>query len=87
MKSLVKLTNAHTSGAGNNPVIYVDLESAVAVCSGMSYDSNGNQEQYGTVIQFGNGATITVKEHLVEVIALIEGRDPKPAKLLYGKKQ
>lgn len=46
-----------------------------------NYDEPGN-----TTILIGNNHNYFVSEHITEVIALLEGRDPRPAKVLYGSK-
>lgn len=47
-----------------------------------TYDEPGN-----TVIIIDTHSMFFVDEHISEVIALIEGRDPRPAKVLFGKKE
>lgn len=36
-------------------------------------------------IKMPNGYGISVKESIPEILAILEGRDPKPAKILYGR--
>lgn len=40
-----------------------------------------------TSIQGPNNGFVFVKEHITEVIALLEDRDPAPAKVLFGGKK
>lgn len=47
----------------------------------VGYDEPGN-----TVILIDNNYMFFIEEHISEVIALMEGRDPRPAKVLFGKK-
>lgn len=44
------------------------------------YDEPGS-----TVIICDNNTMFFVDEHISEVVALMEGRDPRPAKVLFGK--
>lgn len=48
----------------------------------IGYDEPGN-----TVILIDNNCMFFIEEHISEVIALMEGRDPRPAKVLFGKKE
>lgn len=45
-----------------------------------------NDDPGNTVIICDNNTMFFVDEHISEVIALMEGRDPRPAKVLFGKK-
>lgn len=40
-----------------------------------------------STVLYCDAQTFYVNEHISEVLALIEGRDPKPARILYGKKK
>lgn len=50
---------------------------------------SGTQYNYtepgNTVIICENNVMFFVDEHISELIALLEGRDPRPAKVLFGK--
>jgi len=56
--------------------VYVDLEKVVAI-----------SVQHGhTALHIMNIGMIAVAEHITEVVALLEGRDALPSKILFGKK-
>ena len=44
-----------------------------------------NYDEPGNTIIITENTSFFIEEHIVEVIALLEGRDPRPAKILYGK--
>ena len=58
-----------------------------------SYSYNHNYHRYmpegidsGTGIVLTKEITVYVKEHIAEVVAILEGRDAYPAKVLFGDK-
>lgn len=65
---------------GNNMAAGSTLNTYTGVNVG--YDEPGN-----TVILIDNNCMFFIEEHISEVIALMEGRDPRPAKVLFGKKE
>lgn len=40
-----------------------------------------------TTIMIEGHQQIFIDQHISEVLAILEGRDPRPAKILYGKKE
>lgn len=86
-KVLTKLTNYHTG----EPV-YVDLAALVGVDT--EYVDHYSAVSNNTVQVKNGGATrllfpnaqFIVSEHVQVIIALIEGRDPAPAQIIYGHK-
>lgn len=80
--------------------LYLNLTKVVGVRPSMRNPSNTNtfvsngvnlsstyDEPGNTVIVIDSNCMFFVDEHISEVIALIEGRDPRPAKVLFGKKE
>lgn len=61
----------------NSEYIYVDIESVKAI-------STFNN---GTTLHIEGIGIIQIKEHITEVIAILEGRDPAPSKILFGNKK
>ena len=48
------------------------------------YDSDYVPAEAKTLISMQGGAPLYVKEHIAEILAYLEGRDPLPAKVLFG---
>lgn len=70
------MPNIYNSIGNDCPYVYVDIEKIIAVSS-----------SYGkTVLHAANIGNIVIGEHISEVIALMEGRDALPSKILFGKK-
>lgn len=89
-KKLTKLTYP------NGKPIYIDLSKVDSVqelehyhLTGMSLNStNTVPDQYpARTVIISHGQHYHVHEHLFEVLAIIENKDPYPAQVLYGKKK
>jgi hypothetical protein len=70
--------NPSNTSNGNN---YNGLGN-VSVSSYTTYDEPGNT----MIMLHGSSQFIFIQEHISEVIALMENRDPRPARILYGSK-
>lgn len=84
-----------------NAEIYVDISSVKCIrrsykpnIQGQSFSAGSTtgtlNTYYGddpgnTVLTIEGNMQIYVEEHISEVLAMIEGRDPRPAKVLFGK--
>lgn len=71
-KRLIRFKDQHSKEP-----IYVNIDDIFSICK--STDSS-------TIITSNNGFTVTVEEHIAEVVAIIEERDSLPAKVLFGTK-
>lgn len=95
-KILTRLTSAETGKP-----MYIDLTEIIGVESDIYTQiynppppSTSNNAVFittsdnwilATRITSKEGSTFTVREHYLEVLALVEGRDPSPAQVMYGK--
>lgn len=88
MSKLHKLTNAFS-----DDFVYVDLTDSKVITPWRYHCTKAGRDREGTSIHFKGSAAspqdegLVVKEHILEVIAMYEGRDSKPAKILYGDKK
>ncbi len=86
MRELTKLTDKETSKP-----LYVDLQKVVGIgfeFPDMDYN-NSPATPKGTLTKLilESGCELLVEEHGSVVLALLEGRDPSPSKILFGKKK
>ncbi len=85
MRELTKLTDKETGKP-----IYLDLTNVVAVSfetPHMDYNASpAVQDGTATTLTITSGAQFIVEEHGSEIVARLEGRDPSPSKILFGKK-
>lgn len=81
-------------------MIYVDLSNIIAVrethdyaagtpnvgSTGAYISTNPSTQVTYTTLTFSSGCQFNVCEHISEVIAVLEGRDPAPARILFEGK-
>lgn len=87
-KVLTKLTNYHTKApvyVDLNEVMVIDTDYVDHYTQGSTGNTFTSSQQEATRLLFSN-AQIIVAEHIQVIIALIEGRDPSPAQVMYGRK-
>jgi hypothetical protein len=65
--------------------VYVLVQNITALRVEHSVTTYDGNTITATVIDT-SGSTYTVRESMAEVVALIEGRDPNPARVLFGDK-
>lgn len=86
MRELTKLTDKETGKP-----LYIDLTGIIAVSfetPHMDYNqSPAVPDGTGTTLTLDSGAQFVVEEHGSEIVARMEGRDPSPSKILFGKKK
>lgn len=80
---LHKFTDIH------NETSYINLDAVAGVEKNTHSNDPGAYNRFNehikTIITLDSGCQFGVREHMSEVLAYIEGRDPNPAKILYGK--
>lgn len=100
MRELVKFTNAHSgkslyvdldavrgvaewccNDGTHNPFMNYASSNMITTTT-----TNVYMPPTECTILYCDAQTFYVTEHITEVLALIEGRDPKPARILYGQK-
>lgn len=84
-KYLTKLTEVLT-----NNKIYVNLSAATLIQEyqhDSHYSTNGICGPVKGTRILVNGYDVVVSEHIAEILAHIEGRDPAPARVMFGKKE
>jgi len=90
-KEFYKFTDAHSG-----QMIYVDLNTIIGIRETSDYNNHHNTltstnihvatNQVYTTLFSHYGLQFNVSEHITEVIALLEGRDPAPARILFKGK-
>lgn len=66
---------------GNDYIDYIDYNQ-------VNINANGQSIPHRelTRISFENGMTVVVTEHVSVLLALVEGRDPAPAQIMYKRR-
>lgn len=89
-KEFHKFTDAHSG-----QIMYVDISSIIGIRQNSSPSTNYHNTLSGSssvnpgydyVTLLSAGLHIDVSEHITEILAILEGRDPAPAKILFKGK-